>query len=112
VTSELAVMVCTRCGRVRVRLRDVVLRNRLDDDSWAYRARCPYCAVIVLEPTHRKTAMAAMAAGAAVEYWTLPPSAREGGDGPPITVGDLVVLRYDLEQRDVIARLRAAMRSQ
>ena len=55
----------------------VVVRNCVDDESWSYRARCSKCDTTFVGGTPAALARPAVAAGLAIELWTLPkPSAR------------------------------------
>jgi hypothetical protein len=71
---------CPVCGIVRVRADLVVVRNCVDDQSWSYRARCSQCDTLFVGTTPAALALPAVAAGLAVELWTLPTlSARHSG---------------------------------
>jgi hypothetical protein len=72
---------CPACGVVRVRADLVVVRNCLDDESWSYRALCSQCHTLFVGNTPAALALPAVAAGLAVELWSLPVlSARHSGE--------------------------------
>ncbi|HEV7524155.1 MAG TPA: hypothetical protein VGP92_04280 [Acidimicrobiia bacterium] len=79
-TSPWVRVTCPACGVVRVKADRVVVRNCLDDRSWSYRALCSQCDTTFVGNTPAALALPAVAAGLAVELWTLPtPSARHSG---------------------------------
>jgi hypothetical protein len=84
---------------VRVRADVVVVRNCLDDQSWSYRARCSSCDTTFVDATPGSLARPAVAAGVAIELWTLPrPSARR--TGLPLRAIDALVLHLALLESD------------
>jgi hypothetical protein len=90
---------CPECGVVRVRADRVVVRNCTDDQSWSYRARCSSCDTTFVGMTPVALALPAVAAGLAVELWTLPkPSARR--EGSPLQVIDALELHLALLESD------------
>jgi len=90
---------CPECGVVRVRADHVVVRNCTDDQSWSYRARCSSCDTTFIGATPVALALPAVAAGLAVELWTLPkPSARR--EGSPLQVVDALELHLALLESD------------
>ncbi len=98
---------CPACGVVRVRASRVVVRNCLDDQTWSYRARCSECDLMFIGYTSAALALPAIAAGLAVESWTLPvPSAR--GSGAPLQVVDVLefhLAMLDADWFDQLARI-------
>ncbi len=95
---------CPTCGVVRVRAERVVIRNCVDDQTWSYRARCSQCDTTFLGVTPEALALPALAAGVAVETWTLPvPSPRRAG--APLRAADAVELHLDLLADDWFDRL-------
>jgi hypothetical protein len=95
VSSPWVRVTCPQCGVVRVRADRVVVRNCTDDQSWSYRARCSSCDMTFIGTTPGALALPAVAAGLAVELWTLPkPSARRAGS--PLQVVDALELHLAL----------------
>jgi hypothetical protein len=77
----------------------VVVRNCVDDQSWSYRARCSKCDTTFIGTTPASLARPAVAAGLAVEHWTLPnPSPRRSGS--PIHAVDALELHLALLESD------------
>ena len=74
--SEWVSVTCPACGVVRVRADLVVVRNCLDDQSWSYRTRCSSCETTFVGATPSWLARPAVAAGLAIELWTLPAAER------------------------------------
>ncbi len=90
---------CPACGVVRVRADRVVVRNCIDDQSWSYRARCSSCDTTFVGATPASLARPAVAAGLAIELWTLPkPSARRTGS--PLRAVDALELHLALLEPD------------
>lgn len=90
---------CPECGVVRVRADRVVVRNCTDDESWSYRARCSSCDTTFVGATPVALALPAVAAGLAVELWTLPkPSTRR--EGSPLQLVDALELHLALLESD------------
>jgi hypothetical protein len=82
-----------------VRADLVVVRNCVDDQSWSYRARCSRCDTTFVGATPASLARPAVAAGIAIELWTLPkPSARRSGS--PLRAVDALELHLALLESD------------
>ncbi len=95
---------CPTCGVVRVRSERVVVRNCSDDQSWSYRARCSKCDTTFIDAIPASLAMPAVAAGVAIELWTLPkPSSRR--NGLPLHAVDALELHLALDWFDQLARV-------
>jgi hypothetical protein len=90
---------CPACGVVRVRAERVVMRNCVDDDTWSYRARCSECEIAFVGFTPATLALPAVAAGLALETWTLPvPSPRYSGS--PLHAVDALELHLAMLEDD------------
>jgi transcription elongation factor Elf1 len=95
---------CPACGVVRVRASGVVMRNCVDDQSWSYRAMCSRCDTVFVASTPSVLALPAIAAGLAVELWTLPTlSGRH--EGSPIHAVDALELHLALLEPDWLEQL-------
>jgi hypothetical protein len=82
----------------------VVVRNCIDDESWSYRARCSSCDTTFVGATPASLARPAVAAGLAIELWTLPrPSARRAGS--PLRAVDALELHLELLEPDWFEQL-------
>jgi hypothetical protein len=82
-----------------VRADLVVVRNCVDDQSWSYRARCCKCDTTFIGATPASLARGAVAAGLAIELWTLPkPSARRTGS--PLRAVDALELHLAMLESD------------
>jgi len=98
-SSHWVSVTCPTCGVVRVRADLVVVRNCVDDQSWSYRARCSKCDTTFVGGTPEALARPAVAAGLAIELWTLPkPSARRSGS--PLRAVDVLELHLALLDSD------------
>ena len=98
-SSDWVSVTCPACGVVRVRADLVVVRNCVDDESWSYRARCSKCETTFVGGTPAALARPAVAAGLAIELWTLPkPSARRSGS--PLRAVDALELHLALLDSD------------
>ena len=103
-SSHWVSVTCPACGVVRVRADFVVVRNCVDDQSWSYRARCSKCDTTFVGGTPAALALPAVAAGLAIELWTLPkPSARRSGS--PLRAVDALELHLALLDSDWFDRL-------
>jgi len=97
--SQWVSVTCPACGVVRVHADLVVVRNCVDDESWSYRARCSGCDTTFVGTTAASLARPAVAAGLAIELWTLPrPSARRTGS--PLHAVDALELHLALLEQD------------
>ena len=102
-TQTLCVVVkCPDCLEARVSPEQVTLRHCLDNETWSYRFTCPECLLPAVSPTGDAAARAAMEAGCPIEIWRLPSELLEHGDGPALTISDLLELHEEMEQPDWI----------
>lgn len=98
---------CPDCGEVKVGVGEVVLRHNLDDDTWAYRFRCPECDLIAAFETRARLADLMRGVGSPVEEWRYPQELRESHYGPAITSDDILELHELLDQPDWVEHLLA-----
>jgi hypothetical protein len=97
---------CPQCEKVRVGPASVTLRVCLDDVEWSYWFVCPDCGGRAAGSTEQGPALEAIAAGSPFESWRLPAEMSEPHEGPPIQIFDLLELKLELMQPDVVETLR------
>ncbi len=106
-TMEHAIEVdCPDCGAVHVDPGCVTVRVCVDDVEWSYWFMCPGCNRRAAAFTRQGPALEAIAAGAPFVSWRLPAEMSELHDGPPLKVFDLLELKLDLMQPDLVEALR------
>ncbi len=89
---------CPACGDVRLQSTQLIVRVCSDDDSAAYRFRCPNCEDQVSKPASGRIVDLLVAAGVRMEVWQLPAEVREHHDGPPLDLDDLLDFHLLLRQ--------------
>jgi hypothetical protein len=99
-------VVCPDCEQVRIDPDAVTVRVCMDTIEWSYWFVCPLCAHRAAAPTHQGPALEAIAAGSPFESWRLPAELSESHDGPPIQLFDLLELKLDLMQPNLVEALR------
>ena len=99
-------VVCPDCEEVWVEPESVTVRVCMDDVEWSYWFICPQCELRVAAPTRQGPALEAIAAGSPFESWRLPAELSERHDGPPIQLFDLLDLKLDLMQPNLVEALR------
>ncbi len=99
------VVMCPDCQEIRLGPADVTLRLCLDDSEWSYWFVCPRCGTRSAGPTTGTPALRAIARGAALEIWQMPVGLTVRGEGPPLTMSDLVDLRAAMHAPDWIDQL-------
>jgi len=99
-------VVCPDCAGVRVEPEAVTVRVCMDDIQWSYWFVCPHCERRAAAPTFQGPALEAIAAGSPFESWRLPAELSEPHDGPPIQLFDLLDLKLDLMQPNLVESLR------
>ncbi len=97
---------CPDCCGVRVDPDTVTVRVCLDDAEWSYWFMCPGCSSRAAASTRQGPALDAIAAGAPFVSWRLPAELSEHHDGPPIQLFDLLELKLDLMQPNLVEALR------
>jgi hypothetical protein len=103
---------CHECGSFRVAVEAVTIRYCADEDTWAYRLRCPICQTVLLTSLAPSVARQALRKGARVEAWTLCTAFAERDEGGDmLSLADLDGLRADLDCLDAVDVLRASMDS-
>ena len=105
-TQVHVIVKCIECAQQRVDVAAVTIRNCTDDDQWSYRFICPQCQRPSVAVTHAQGALAAIAAGSALETWRLPAElAEHPSSGPAFTAADQLELRLALAEPDWIDAL-------
>jgi hypothetical protein len=99
-------VVCPDCEQVRVDPNAVTVRVCMDTVEWSYWFVCPLCEHRAAAPTHQGPALEAISAGSPFESWRLPAELSECHDGPPIQLFDLLELKLDLMQPNLVEALR------
>jgi len=99
-------VVCPDCAGVRVAPEAVTVRVCMDDVQWSYWFICPQCERRAGAPTFQGPALEAIAAGSPFESWRLPAELLEVHDGPPLQLVDLLELKFDLRQPNLVESLR------
>lgn len=89
---------CPECGDVRLQSKELIVRVCSDDDSAAYRFRCPRCTDHVSKPASGRIVDLLVAAGVRMEVWQLPAEVHERHDGPPLGLDDLLDFHLLLHQ--------------
>jgi len=90
---------CPECGDIRLQSSQLIVRVCSDDDSAAYRFRCPRCADQVSKPASGRIVDLLVAAGVRMEVWQLPAEVRENhADGPPFDLDDVLDFHLLLRQ--------------
>jgi hypothetical protein len=97
---------CPECLAVRLDPVEVTVRVCLDDVEWSYWFICPECGSRAAAPTRQGPALEAISAGSPFESWRLPAEMSERHHGPPIQLFDLLELKLDLMQPDLVEALR------
>jgi len=97
---------CPDCGEVHVDPGAVTVRVCIDDVEWSYWFMCPGCDRRAAAFTRQGPALEAIAAGAPFVSWRLPAELSEPHDGPVLKVFDLLELKLDLMQPDLVEALR------
>ncbi|HEX6311404.1 MAG TPA: hypothetical protein VF152_07225 [Acidimicrobiia bacterium] len=96
---------CPSCGDVRLTAADVTVRVCSDDDSGAYRFRCPGCDAPVTKPASAHVVELLVSSGVRVETWRRPAELLESHDGPPLTPDDLLDFHVLLQRADWVDEL-------
>jgi rubredoxin len=99
-------VVCPECAEVRVDPDSVTVRVCLDDVEWSYWFMCPECGWRAAAATRQGPALEAIAAGSPFESWRLPAEMSEQHAGPAIQIFDLLDLKLDLMQPNLVEALR------
>jgi hypothetical protein len=99
-------VVCPDCGEIHVEASEVNVRVCVNDVEWTYWFMCPGCDHRAAASTRQGPALEAIAAGAPFVSWRLPAELLEPHDGPPLKVFDLIELKLDLLQPDLVEALR------
>jgi hypothetical protein len=102
---------CPGCGDVRLTAADVTVRVCSDDDSGAYRFRCPSCDAPVAKPASAHIVELLVSSGVRLEMWRRPAELRETHDGPPLTADDLLDFHVALQRPDWMDELLGGDRS-
>jgi hypothetical protein len=102
-------VVCPDCHEVRVDPDAVTVRVCVDDTQWSYWFVCPICTRRAAASTRQGPALEAISAGAPFESWRLPAELSERHDGPPIQLFDLLELKLDLMQPNLVEALRQSI---
>jgi hypothetical protein len=99
-------VVCPDCAGVRVEPEAVTVRVCIDDVQWSYWFVCPQCDCRAGAPTFAGPALEAIAAGSPFESWRWPAELAERHDGPALRLFDLLELKLDLMQPNLVESLR------
>ena len=90
---------CETCGSIEVTVEDITVRCCDDATDYAYRFRCPKCAMFVFTNISIDVAALLLRAGAPVERWRLPLEMFERPEHTsPITHDDLIDFHEALAQ--------------
>lgn len=81
---------CSMCGDVELTTADVRVRVCIDDNQGQYAFRCPLCQMMVVKPAESRTVDLLVAAGVALDTWSLPAELAERPSGRPLTHDDLL----------------------
>jgi hypothetical protein len=100
---------CPDCGEIRVDASQVTVRVCVTDVEWSYWFMCPGCDRRAAASTRQGPALEAIAAGAPFVSWRLPAEMLEPHEGPALKVFDLLELKLDLMQPDLVEALREAI---
>ena len=84
----------------------VTVRVCIDDVEWSYWFICPDAGIEPAAPTRKGPALEAIAAGSPFERWRLPAELSERHDRPPLQLFDLLELKLDLMQPNLVESLR------
>jgi hypothetical protein len=99
-------VVCPDCEHVRLDPDEVTVRVCIDTVEWSYWFMCPLCECRATAGTRQGPALEAIAAGSPFESWRLPAELFERHDGPPLQLFDLLELKLDLMQPNLVEALR------
>ena len=97
---------CPDCGEVRVEPIEVTVRVCVDDVAWSYWFVCPGCDRRAAASTRQGPALEAIGAGSPFVSWRRPAEMSERHEGSPLKVFDLLELKLDLMQPDLVEALR------
>jgi len=89
---------CPTCGEVELTPDDIELRVCTYAPASYYRFDCPLCRVEIQKPADDRVVQLLISGGVSATVWELPDEVREGREGPPLTVDDLLDFHLLLEQ--------------
>jgi hypothetical protein len=97
---------CEECGDVELRVGDVHVRVRIEDESGTYVFRCPRCDMAVVKDAEARVVELLVASGVELTYWAMPAELTERRSGPAFTHDDLLdfheLLRGDDWQQELL----------
>ena len=96
---------CPRCGDVKLRSRDLVVRVCADTDDGTYAFTCPRCSNAVVRDASPRILALLVSAGVHADVWHQPAEMRELREGPPITADDLLDFHFLLSEDGWFERL-------
>lgn len=81
---------CGDCGDVELRVADVEVRLRDDEEAGTYVFRCPECSMAVVKDAEPRVVDLLVASGVVLTRWSLPAEVHERRSGPAFTHDDLL----------------------
>lgn len=99
---------CPTCGDIELGVADLTALLCSTNQAASYSFRCPRCRLLVTKQTGRKVVDVLVSSGVELRTWHMPAELDEVHHGPPLSAGDVVLLREDLGRRDWYERLVAA----
>ena len=91
---------CETCGDVELTTDDIRIRVCIDDNRGDYSFKCPDCEMTVLKAAEPRTLNLLVAAGIAVDAWSLPAELQEAKIGRPISHDDLLEFHIKLHDNN------------
>ncbi|MDG1411528.1 MAG: hypothetical protein P8L46_12480 [Acidimicrobiales bacterium] len=91
---------CETCGDVELTTDDIRIRVCIDDNRGDYSFKCPDCEMTVLKAAEPRTIDLLVAAGVAVDAWSLPAEMHEAKIGRPISHDDLLEFHNKLHDNN------------
>ncbi|MBM4363055.1 MAG: hypothetical protein FJ104_10270 [Deltaproteobacteria bacterium] len=96
---------CPRCGDVKLRSRDLVVRVCAETDEGTYSFACPRCREPVVREATPRILSLLVSAGVRTDVWHQPAELHEAHEGPPISADDLLDFHLMLDRDDWFDRL-------
>ncbi|HVL33644.1 MAG TPA: hypothetical protein VM600_08720 [Actinomycetota bacterium] len=91
---------CPTCGEVELTPDDIELRVCTHAPASFYQFDCPLCGDEIQKPADERVVQLLISGGVSASVWELPDEVREGRNGPPLTVDDLLDFHLLLERSD------------
>ena len=93
---------CRQCGVITLTAAQVQAKiieaGDQDETQRSFSFSCPLCKAETVSPTDRDTVLKLAAVGVKVHHVRIPEEAREGHDGPSLTLDDLIDFHCRLEE--------------